>query len=152
MSETLDDQLSRLNLMAGGDPTWDLSASDCLAIGAALDRIAELERQVAAISGDRNSLVKLIGVFTAVYSDVAQVFDGWHCDEAWSEYDEQVRQRMVEAIGMVEALAAIAPPASEEALRDRIDRDVDEAMAAIPWPVEGAGDAPESDEKENDRG
>ena len=37
MSESFDDQLSRIELMASGDPTWDLSPNDCGALNAVLD-------------------------------------------------------------------------------------------------------------------
>lgn len=41
MSESFDDQLSRVELMAAGDPTWDLSPNDLAALQAVL---AEVER------------------------------------------------------------------------------------------------------------
>ena len=39
MSESLADQITRLQLMAGGDPKYDLSPNDRAAIGTALDAL-----------------------------------------------------------------------------------------------------------------
>ena len=54
MSESFEEQLSRVNLMAGGDPTWDLSPNDCLALGAVLDEISRLRAALDAISDIAN--------------------------------------------------------------------------------------------------
>jgi hypothetical protein len=40
VSETFADQLSRVEQMASGDPTWDLSEKDCLALQAVLATIS----------------------------------------------------------------------------------------------------------------
>jgi len=44
MSESWDDQLARLELMASGDSKWDLSDNDTAAISEALRRIVQLDR------------------------------------------------------------------------------------------------------------
>lgn len=53
MSESFEDQLSRVKLMASGEPTWDLSPNDCAALSAVLanfslraERIAELDAEI----------------------------------------------------------------------------------------------------------
>ena len=43
MSESLADQITRLQLMAGGDPKYDLSPNDRAAIGRALDALTAQE-------------------------------------------------------------------------------------------------------------
>jgi len=43
VSEAFDDQLSRVRLMAKGDPTWDLSPNDCKALTAVLAKLAASE-------------------------------------------------------------------------------------------------------------
>ena len=50
MSQSPADMLSRLELMAGGDPTWDLSRNDMAAIQFALDEVAASKRILAAAS------------------------------------------------------------------------------------------------------
>ena len=40
--DTLDEQVSRITLMAAGDPTWDLSPKDCAALAAILAEREEL--------------------------------------------------------------------------------------------------------------
>lgn len=48
MSETNEEKLDRVRLMAGGDPTWDLSSNDLAALKhvmAELDRLQAIERE-----------------------------------------------------------------------------------------------------------
>jgi len=45
--ESPKDKMARLELMAEGEPTWDLSDNDRAAIQYALDRIKALERELA---------------------------------------------------------------------------------------------------------
>ena len=49
MSETWDEQRSRLEMMAEGNPKWDLSKNDRLAIDSALRKIEMLEAFKATI-------------------------------------------------------------------------------------------------------
>ena len=51
MSETFDDQFSRLELMADGDPTWDLSENDRAAIRAVLAEVGRLQAIVNFLHG-----------------------------------------------------------------------------------------------------
>ena len=59
MSETFDDQIDRLRLMARGNPKWDLSDNDRAAIKAALDRIEELERGTTIAFGATGLKLKI---------------------------------------------------------------------------------------------
>ncbi len=43
--ETYEEQLSRVQLMASGDPTWDLSENDMAALNAVLDRLGAVESE-----------------------------------------------------------------------------------------------------------
>jgi hypothetical protein len=54
-------------------------------------RLADTEHAFIALQNDLKELI-------AVYADVAQIFDGWHCDIAWSDWDTEVRKRMIAAI------------------------------------------------------
>ncbi len=51
MSETLKDQISRLEGMAAGDPTWDLSDNDQAAIRTLLDQRNELLEALNKLRG-----------------------------------------------------------------------------------------------------
>jgi hypothetical protein len=53
VSESLADQITRLQLMAGGDPKYDLSPNDRAAIGRALDALTSQEtKKTAGESGE----------------------------------------------------------------------------------------------------
>jgi hypothetical protein len=52
MSESWADQVSRLEAMASGDVSWDLSPNDMAAIRAVIDRVADLEADIRRARSD----------------------------------------------------------------------------------------------------
>lgn len=65
MSESFEDQLSRVQQMADGSPTWDLSKNDTAALTAVLvnfnrraDRIQELAERVTTLEGERAEVLE----------------------------------------------------------------------------------------------
>jgi uncharacterized protein DUF551 len=52
MSETFDEQLSRVDLMASGDSTWDLSENDCAALRAVILELRIISRAFLALRGE----------------------------------------------------------------------------------------------------
>jgi hypothetical protein len=89
MSESFEEQLSRINLMAGGDPIWDLSHSDCLALGAVLDEIERLRAIVAKLPKTADGAPVVPGM-TLFYihpkGKVYSVLIGFDLDETWVNY------------------------------------------------------------------
>jgi hypothetical protein len=70
MSESDDDKLARVRLMAKGDPTWDLSPNDLAALKYVLAQLA------AAQACERKLRSKLSDVCEAG-AHVARMWDGW---------------------------------------------------------------------------
>lgn len=91
---------------------WHQRAVDLAADNANLKLlIGELEAELAAARAELAKATDGLRELLGVYADVAQLFDGWHCDIAWSEWDSQVRQRMIGA----QHTAAEAVAAAEKA-------------------------------------
>jgi len=44
--------------------------------------------------GRIEDLLALIREFNHLAPDLAQLLDGWHCDVAWSPWDQSVRDRL----------------------------------------------------------
>lgn len=69
MSESFEDQRSRVELMAAGDPTWDLSDSDIAALKAVLLRLDALaDQKVEQVEvGDDDVTSKLLATLDELY-------------------------------------------------------------------------------------
>lgn len=82
--EVFEDQISRLELMASGSPTWDLSDNDCAAIRAALDRIKQLERGTTLDFGAIKLKIAIDLRCNGVACDVKTRGEGLDTSEIWA--------------------------------------------------------------------
>ena len=61
MTESFEDQLSRINMMASGNLTWDLSPNDQAALRAVLDERERTTNEVASVLMLMDELADLWG-------------------------------------------------------------------------------------------
>lgn len=73
--ESVADKISRLENMASGEPSWDLSTHDMEAIQWALDEIRARQDVADGIKTSPNSSSPKLPDFTIVYDKVKEWFD-----------------------------------------------------------------------------
>lgn len=77
-TEDFEDQLSRVRLMASGDPTWDLSPNDQAALTAVLNRLKEAEDAI-------EKLPKWMNLCRRAVSGLKSVGRFYYPDDEYSE-------------------------------------------------------------------
>lgn len=66
----------------------------CLLCNRTLDELLSAARE----AGRQEAEDALADDASDLLTDIAQLLDGWHCDQSWTEWDESVRRRVSELL------------------------------------------------------
>lgn len=95
-------------------------------IGALRQEFSRTRAELSDVRGRLEEAWGLLDEYLHLHPDIAQLFDGWHADIAWTEWDQEVRMKQA-AFGMkVDAFLASAPVSEGQAREPSFRIDVDE--------------------------